>query len=174
MFTDILSEAKADIEPNDLAVVIVDHKSLDNSIVVPLQPAEQIDANSVMSKIQNVLQSEESLTLNESVTVTVGTIHMPKATGKRIKSINVVDVPNNSLVYKNAFAYINNDDKLCMAKSIAACWCKIHIVSKDEWKKITAHRDGLSNMQLMLKHQKLSQEYYQGYTYIREVNCMDN
>ena len=66
MFDAVLDRAREGLTPNDLARVIIRHQGLHSAVVVPLQQADQLDADKVMNMIENVLQSEENLVMDDS------------------------------------------------------------------------------------------------------------
>ncbi len=66
MFDDILARARQDMGDDDLLRVIIRHEALDHAIVVPLQPAQQLNAAMILEKVEAVLQSAENLALDES------------------------------------------------------------------------------------------------------------
>jgi hypothetical protein len=76
MFDDLLSEARG--HDADLGRVVISHSSLNNPIVVPLQSWENLNADVVMSEITKVLNSNESLPVDENLLVTIGSIDLPK------------------------------------------------------------------------------------------------
>lgn len=62
----------------DLGRVVLSHPNLNNPIVVPLQ---NLNADTVMSEITKVLNSNGTLSLDEHLLVTVGSIDLPKGGG---------------------------------------------------------------------------------------------
>lgn len=80
MFDDLLSQARG--HDADLGRVVLSHPSLNNSIVVPLQSWETLNSDTVMGEITKVLNSNESLQVDENLLVTVGSIDMPKGGSK--------------------------------------------------------------------------------------------
>lgn len=61
MFEKVLAEAKQGFADNDSGRVVIEHPSLNNSIVVPLRPLEQLDAETVMQIIEkNIDQSRRA------------------------------------------------------------------------------------------------------------------
>lgn len=79
MFDDVLSQARG--HDADLGRVVLSHPNLNNPIVVPLQPLQNLDADTVMSEITKVLNSNETLSVGEHLLVTVGSIDLPKGGG---------------------------------------------------------------------------------------------
>ena len=82
MFLDILDEARGDLLGNDLGRVVIHHDGLQDPIVVPLQPWDGLNVDVVMGQIEKVLNSHQELALNESFEITIGTINLPKWSGR--------------------------------------------------------------------------------------------
>ncbi|KAK3082654.1 hypothetical protein FSP39_001588 [Pinctada imbricata] len=120
MFNDVLSHARG--HHADLGRVVIQHPNLSNPIVVPLQQWENIDADTVMDEISKVLNSNEGLDVDENMVVTVGTIDLPKGGAK--KPITRLSGPANSLQKKRSLIYVENDNNLCLAISVALCFLK--------------------------------------------------
>lgn len=62
----MLSRARESAFSNDRMRVDIRHDGLKQSVVIPLQQAEEVTVEKFLSKIENVLQSEESLSIDES------------------------------------------------------------------------------------------------------------
>jgi hypothetical protein len=58
----------------DLGGVVLHHPDLINPIVVPLQSWENLNADTVLSEVTKVLNSNENIKDNEGLMVTVGSI----------------------------------------------------------------------------------------------------
>lgn len=80
MFDDVLSQARG--HNVDLGRVVLNHPNLNpnlnNSIVVPLQSWETLNADTVISEITKVLNSNETIPVDKHLLVTVGSIAMLK------------------------------------------------------------------------------------------------
>ena len=72
----------------DLGRVIFHHNGLNNNAVVPLQKLADLDVQTIMDKIESIVQSDESLPIDDSFFITVGTIEQPK--GGRGNSVTQV------------------------------------------------------------------------------------
>lgn len=66
LFEDLLTRARQNTLPNDRLRVVIRHNGLNQSVLVPLQPANEVTAKKILHKIENVLQSEESLSIDDS------------------------------------------------------------------------------------------------------------
>ena len=158
MIDDVLNQARGDLAGNDLGRVVVHHDSLHDPIVVPLQPWDQLNANTVMETIEKVLNSNQNLSVDDSFGIAVGSIDLPKGGTRR--RITRLTGKNNSLQLKRSIVTIQNDDQLCMARAIGVSWAKLKIRTTDEWTYIAKTRDKKSNLQLILEHQKVPENYY--------------
>ena len=76
-----------------------------------------------------------------SVTVIVGSLHVPQSSGRR--RITQINGPCNSIHKKTSMVMIVNEDALCMARVIGVCYAKISIVSDEEWSKIDVRKGSL-------------------------------
>jgi hypothetical protein len=139
MFDDLLSEARG--HDADLGRVVISHSSLNNLIVVPLQSWENLNADVAMSEITKVLNSNESLPVDENLLVTIGSIDLPKGGGNRKLRITSLFGPKNSVERKRSLFHVQNDNNLCMAISIGLCYLKTcKKVDSDAWKNLVGGR----------------------------------
>ena len=98
MFEDILDEARGDLLGNDLGRVVLHHDGLQDPIVVPLQLWDGLNVDVVMGQIEKVLNSHQELAMNESFEITIGTINLPKGSGRR--RITSLEGDRNSIQIK--------------------------------------------------------------------------
>ncbi|XP_060579277.1 uncharacterized protein LOC132736198 [Ruditapes philippinarum] len=159
MFDEVLDHARGNLKGNDLGRVVLHHESLNNSIIVPLQSWDQLNANTVMETVEKELNSNEALAIDESFDISVGSIDLPKGSGSSRLRITKLTGKNNSLVLKKSIVTIENKDMLCMSRAIAVSWAKLKICSPDEWKEIAKNRQKKSNLQLILQHRKVPDSY---------------
>lgn len=96
MFNDVLSQARG--HDADLGRVVISHPNLNNPIVVPLQSWENLNADTVRSEITKVLNSNETIPVDEHLLVTVGSIDFPKGGSWSGNKLPVTSLfgPNNS------------------------------------------------------------------------------
>ena len=78
MFNGVLNQARGDLVGNDLGRVVVHHNGLHDPIVVPLQPWDQLNANTIMDTIEKVLNGNQNLSMDESFDIVVGSVDLPK------------------------------------------------------------------------------------------------
>ena len=159
MFQDVLRNAKANLAGNDLGRVVIHHDGLNNPIVVPLVPLDLLDANRIMDRIEEVLNSNETLELDDSFRIDIGTIELPKGGAKLF--INCLMGEDSSINRKRSIVTIVNEgDTLCLARSVAVCWAKLNQVSTEEWNRLTTGMRG-STTDLILNIRKVPSWYYQ-------------
>lgn len=72
MYNDVLSQARG--HEANLGRVVLSHPNLNNPIVVPLQSWDNLNADTVISEITKVLNSNETIPVDEHLLVTVGSI----------------------------------------------------------------------------------------------------
>ena len=157
MFNDVLQRARGQLANNDLGRVVIHHEGLDAPIVVPPRPLENLNADTVMSHIENVLTSNQDLSVGSSLKVTVGIIEMPK--GGAFRRITNLE---EDLIKKTGVGVIRNKDNMCMARAIARSWAKLHKVSNEDFRKITAKQPHADIVDLILEHRKVPHTFYKG------------
>lgn len=76
MFDDVLIEAKGD--DSNLGRVVIQLPKLNSAILVSLRKWEDLNADTVMSEVTKVLNSNEDVPVDGDLIVTIGSIDMPK------------------------------------------------------------------------------------------------
>ena len=66
LFDEVLERAREGVADNDLLRVVIRHEALNHAVVIPLQAADEMNADKIMAQVENVLQSEETLAIDES------------------------------------------------------------------------------------------------------------
>ena len=127
-------------------------------IVVPLQPWDGLNVDVVMGQIEKVLNSHQELAMNKSFEITIGTINLPKGSGRR--RITSLEGDRNSIQIKKSIVTIDNDDQLCMARAIGVGWAKLNLCTKEEWDDLTRSQKFKTNLELVLEHRKVPESYY--------------
>ncbi len=105
MFDDVLDQARGDLAGNDLGRVVIHHGGLQDPIVVPLQPLDNLEADTVMGTIEKVLNSKQNLSVDDSFEISVGSIDLPKGSGGPRRRITKLHVENNSLYRKTYYRH---------------------------------------------------------------------
>ena len=133
MFEHVLQEARGNLAGNDLGRVVIQHDGLHDSIIIPLQPWDQLNADVVMGTIEKVLNSNQNLTVDESMDISIGSVDLPKGSGGPRRRITKIKGKGNSLELKKSVITIENDDNLCMARVIGVSWAKLVRCTPEEW-----------------------------------------
>ncbi|KAK3105356.1 hypothetical protein FSP39_023301 [Pinctada imbricata] len=159
MLDDVLSQARG--HDADLGRVVLSHPDLNNSIVVPLQSWEKLNADTVMSEITKVLNSNETIPVDEHLLVTIGSINLPKGGSWSGNKLPVTSLfgPNNSLYRKKSIFYVENDNNLCLPITIGLCFMKTcKKVNAETWSRLTGN-DSNSTMHHVIQHRTVPKHY---------------
>ena len=114
-FKDLLEQGMQDFAKEEaVGRVHINHPDLHKPIIVPPQPLEKLNPEAVMDAVQNVLQSKENLNVAEGFEVNLGVAKMMHG-GKGVPITNV----SSNRISKRSLVSINNEDYLCLARSIA-------------------------------------------------------
>lgn len=158
MFDDVLVEAKGD--DSDLGRVVIQHPKLNNAIVVSLRKWEDLNADTVMSEVTKVLNSNEDVPVDGDLIVTIGSIDMPKGGGGNKLPITSLIGPGNSMIKKYSIFEIQNDNNLCMTIAIGLCFLKTcKKVDTNTWGTLIKNESG-TTLELALKYQTIPLTYY--------------
>ena len=66
LFEEVLDRARVGLNDNDLLRVVIRHDALNHAVVIPLIAAGEMNVGRILNKLENVLQSEESLAVTDS------------------------------------------------------------------------------------------------------------
>ena len=127
--------------------------------MVPLQPRDRLNVDVIMGQIEKVLNSHQEPAMNESFEITIGTINLPKGSGKR-RPITSLEGDKNSIQIKKSIVTIDNGNQLCMARAIGVGWAKLNRCTKEEWGDLTRYKKSKSQLELVLEHGKAPESYY--------------
>ena len=84
MWKDLLQQlAEEGARDTDLVRIHIGHRALDRGdIKVSLRPLKQMTPDAIGSRIEEVLQSHQDIPFDETFSVTVGVIHLPRGAGR--------------------------------------------------------------------------------------------
>ena len=94
MFQDVVDKATERHGPHDKARVVIQHNDLRQDIVTPMRPESLITGKTIMDRMEKVLQSDESLSVDNSFHVNFGIFHPDKGGGSPI--ITIPEIPNDT------------------------------------------------------------------------------
>ena len=113
-----------------------------------------------MGTIEKVLNSNQNVSVDESLDISIGSVDLPKGSGGPRRRFTKIKGKNNSLELKTSIVTIEYGDQLCMARARGVSWAKLKRCTKEEWSDITKNRQKKSNLQLILEHQRVPESYY--------------
>jgi hypothetical protein len=160
MFDDVLSQARG--HDANLGRVVLSHPNLNNPIVAPLQSWENLNADTVMSEIIKVLNSNETIPVDEHLLVTVWSIDLPNSESWSGNKLAVTSLfgPNNTLKRKKSVLYVENDNNLCLPIAIGVCFLKTcKKVDAETWSRLTGNDTGV-RMDHVIEHRTVPKLYY--------------
>ena len=117
-----------------------------------------LNADVVMGTIEKMLNSNQNLSVDESLDIAIGSVDLPK--GRAGRRITKIKGKNNSLQFKTSIVTIENDNQLCMARATGISRAKLKRCTKEEWSEITKNRQKKSYLQFILEHQKVPESFF--------------
>ena len=126
------------------------------------QSWQNLHADTVMSEITKVLNSNETIPVDEHLLVTVGSIDLPKGGSWSGNKLAVTSLfgPNNTLKRKKSVLYVENDNDLCLPIAIGLCFMKIcKKVSADSWSHLIGN-DSNTITDHVIQHRIVPKHYY--------------
>ena len=140
IFDRLIEDVTEGMNPTDQVRFVLRSDQLQFPISIPFCPLEERTVEKVLSNVEKVVQSNEDFRLNDTVTINIIHVEMPRGSGgvKRT-TLNIRD----HLRKKHSVIPINNNDNLCLARALAVSIARIE---KDpRYKRI---REGRGRIQL--------------------------
>ena len=129
MFQQLLDHIGNDARPQDLVRIHIHHQDLQGGdIKVSVRQLAELNPNVIMSRIEEVMQSKTTLSVDESLEVGVGVIHIPHGSGRT--KVTRVKGPHSDLDSKKSIIKIVNTDQICMARAIVCCLAREQFKAK--------------------------------------------
>ena len=157
MFDDVIDQASANLNDNDLMRLIVHHPDLTNNIHIPLRKVENLSGHDVLEYVENVMSSHQNLDMNDSFNVDVGTMELPKG-GTRLPITSLAGA-DNSIERKRSVIEVKSSDNSCLPLAVGIAFATANRVTTQEWKELTKNDQGLSIDKLVLKYRKCPDWY---------------
>ncbi|XP_028517608.1 uncharacterized protein LOC110247906 [Exaiptasia diaphana] len=121
-FEGIIDDITTGMPAHDQVRLVLSTNQLDYPIALPFMRRDQLTAERLLSRVEQVLQSHESFTLNETVHINFYHVSMPQGSGsKRRRTINL----QKHLSEKRCIIQIQNDDALCLARALVVAKAKL-------------------------------------------------
>ena len=124
IFHHLIADVTWDMDKKDQVRFVLRSEQLDTPISLPFLPVEQLTTERVFSQIERVIQSNQEFRLNDTVTVDIIHVETPRGSGKsRLKrtTLNIREY----LKKKGSIITMNNNDNLCLARSLVVAVAKI-------------------------------------------------
>ncbi|XP_041361918.1 uncharacterized protein LOC121377887 [Gigantopelta aegis] len=159
MFQTLLRDIRVarDLDDQDVGLVIIRHRDLQTPAVFSLRKWSEITAAKILELLQKLLNSNQSLRLDESFEICIGSIRFPRG-GRRVKFLNADD----AIDQKRSIVPIRNNDELCMARALAVCFCNKHQVTDEQWVAVVENNPPKrgSLLKLVFDEKKCSKTIY--------------
>lgn len=115
LFATLITRVTTNLEPQDLIRMIIMSDQLDRPISTTLTRVSDFTVETILSRIQTVLQSKDTIELDEGFTVNVTVVKRPVGSGRNRKAVN----PEVDRLKKGSIISIRKDsDGVCCAMSI--------------------------------------------------------
>ena len=152
MFEDVLQQAGQGLLPLDLGRVIIVHPDLDNLIVITMRAWHKISPVLFRQTIQNILNSNQALTLKTDFQIIVGVVQLLRGEGR------LPFLSDGSYDKKRSIVVIKNNDKKCMVRAVAVGYA----YALREPQSMQVFRDKykgkLTNLEIALKYRVITRD----------------
>ena len=122
IFDRLIEDVTEGINPNDQVRFVLRSDQLQTPISIPFCPLEELTVEKVLSNVEKVVQSNEDFRLNDTVTINLIHVEMPRGSGglKRT-TLNIRD----HLKKKKSIITINNKDDFCLPRALVVSIARI-------------------------------------------------
>ena len=148
IFDRLIEDVTKGMNPTDQVRFVLRSDQLQTPISIPFCPLEELTVEKVLSNVEKVVQSNEDFRLNDTVTINIIHVEMPRGSGGRKRmTLNIRD----HLKKKKSIITINNKDNLCLARALAVSIARIE---KDpRYKRIKEARGHIQLQRALDLHQ---------------------
>ena len=122
IFDHLIRDVTEGMNPTDQVRFVLRSDQLQTPISIPFLPLEELTTEKVLSHVEKVVQSNEEFGLNDTVTIDIIHVEMPRGSGRlKRTTLNIRD----HLKKKGSVISINNKDNLCLARALAVSIARI-------------------------------------------------
>ena len=122
IFDHLIRDVTEGMNPTDQVRFVLRSDQLQTPISIPFLPLEELTTERILSNVEKVVQSNEDFRLNDTVTVDIIRVEMPRGSGRlKRTTLNIRD----HLKKKKSVICINNKDNLCLARALAVSIARI-------------------------------------------------
>ena len=112
-------------------------------------PRERLTSERVLAEVERVVQSNHQFRLNDSVSVNIVHVEMPRGgTGKKRREVNF----DKYLTNKRSIVRIQNSDDICLARALVVAVAKIE--NDEHYNRIRDPRYSVQELQAYELHKK--------------------
>ena len=148
IFGRLIEDLTEGMNPADQVRFVLQSDQLQFPISIPFCRLEELTVEKVLSNVEKVVQSNEDFRLNDTVTINIIHVEMPRGSGRRKRTtLNIRD----HLKKKRSVILINNKDNLCLARALVVSIARIE---KDRrFKQIREARGNIQTQRALDLHQ---------------------
>ena len=137
IFDRLIEDVTEGMNPTDQVRFVLRSDQLQTPISIPFCPLEELTVEKVLSNVEKVVQSNEDFRLNDTVTINIIRVEMPRGSGTlKRTTLNI----REHLKKKQSVITINNTDHLCLARALVVSIARIE---KDPLYKYIRHSERL-------------------------------
>ena len=122
IFERLIEDVTEGMNPTDQVRFVLRSDQLQTPISIPFCPLEELTVEKVLSNVEKVVQSNEDFRLNDTVTINIIHVEMPRGSGRlKRTTLNIRD----HLKKKQSVILINNKDDFCLARALVVSIARI-------------------------------------------------
>ncbi|KAG1684193.1 Baculoviral IAP repeat-containing protein 3 [Nymphon striatum] len=115
LFDRVIKRATENMHPEHTMRICIEHQALRTPIVAPLMPVKQMNVDIIINSVEKVLQSNTSITFDDTLKITIALVDMPKG-GARL---HMTDLEfGGSVRLKKSLIEITAKDNMCLARAL--------------------------------------------------------
>ena len=123
IFHHLIEDVTKGMNPNDQVRFVLRSDQLQTPISIPFLPLEELTTEKILSNVEKVVQSNEDFRLNDTVTIDLIHVEMPRGSGRcKWTTLNIRDHLKKK---QSVIRIINNKDNLCLARALAVAIARI-------------------------------------------------
>ena len=148
IFDRLIEDVTEGMNPADQVRFVLQSDQLQFPISIPFCRLEELTVEKVLANVEKVVQSNEDFRLNDTVTIDIIHVEMPRGSGRlKRTTLNIRD----HLKKKKSVILINNKDRLCLARALVVSIARIE---KDRrYKQIREARGRIQHKRAFDLHQ---------------------
>ena len=122
IFDRLIEDVTEGMNPADQVRFVLQSDQLQFPISIPFCRLEELTVEKVLANVEKVVQSNEDFRLNDTVTINLMHVEMPRGSGRlKHMTLNIRD----HLKKKQSVITINNRDRLCLARALVVSIARI-------------------------------------------------